>query len=253
MPKLISWNIAGRIKARSEQLAWIKSEQADVLALQEVAGASDLRQRLCDLGFTCFASTEPSDGREKLVAVASREPFTVISVFAVPFPERAISCRISLKGEEIELHCVSVPPGAQYGRIKVEFLEAVTSGISTRELPQLLVGDFNCPQAMEPEVVTWAQTRGKDNEWRLIKTFRGVDGKRWDEAERKILCPRADMKDAYKILNGVAVDTYPAKTKGGPNCFDHMIATVSIMPSRIRVADNVTPKLSDHAALVAEW
>jgi hypothetical protein len=49
------------------------------------------------------------------------------------------------------------------------------------------------------------------------------------------------------------IDTYPAKTKGGPNCFDHMIATVEIMPSRIRVADTITPKLSDHAALVAEW
>jgi hypothetical protein len=61
------------------------------------------------------------------------------------------------------------------------------------------------------------------------------------------------MKNAYKYLNGVAVDTYPAKAKGGPNCFDHMIATVSIMPSKIRVEDKVTPKLSDHAALVAEW
>jgi exonuclease III len=250
--KLISWNIAGRVKARSAQLEWIASERADVLALQEVARASDLRQGLSALGFEHFASTEPMDGRKKLVAIASREPFTLI-VFTVPFPERAISCRISLKGEEVELHCVSVPPGSQYGRIKIEFLEAVTSGVSTRELPQLLVGDFNCPQVMEPEVVTWAQTRGKNNEWRLKKARRGIDGKRWDEAERKILHPRADMKDAYKFLNGVAIDTYPAKVKGGPNCFDHMIATISIMPSRIRVADKITPKLSDHAALVAEW
>jgi endonuclease/exonuclease/phosphatase family metal-dependent hydrolase len=253
MPKLISWNIACRIKVRSEQLAWIASEKADILALQEVARASGLQQSLSDLGFGYFASTEPTDGRKKLVAIASREPLTVISVFTVPFPERAISCRISLKGEEVELHCVSVPPGSQYGGVKVEFLEALTSGISTRDLPQLLVGDFNCPQVMEPEVVTWAQTRGKDNKWRLIKTFRGIDGKRWDEAERKILCPRADMKDAYRFLNGISVYTYPAKVKGGPNCFDHMIGTVSIMPSRIRVVGNVAPKLSDHAALVAEW
>jgi endonuclease/exonuclease/phosphatase family metal-dependent hydrolase len=105
MPKLISWNIASRINVRSEQLAWIESENVDVLALQEVARAADLRQRLSDLGFKYFASTEPMDGR-----------------------------------------------------------------------------------------------------------------------------------------------------KGGPNCFDHMIATASIMPCRIRLAaDKVTPKLSDHAALVAEW
>jgi len=253
MPKLISWNIASRIIARSEQLAWIESENADVLALQEVIRASDLRERLSDLGFKCIASTEPVDGRKKLVAIASREPFALISVFTVPFPERALSCRIFLKGEEVELHCVSVPPGSQYVGIKVEFLEAVARGISTREKPQLPVGDFNCPQVMEPEIVTWAKTRGKDNEWRLIKSFRGIEGKRWDEAERNILCPKADMKIAYKYLNGVAVDTYPAKARGGPNCFDHMIATVSIMPSKIRVADKVTPKLSDHAALVAEW
>ena len=253
MPKLISWNINSRVKARREQLEWIASEQADVLALQEVVRALDLKQKLSALGFRHFEHTDPTGGGNKLVAIASREPFTAISVFAVPFPERAISCRISLRGEEVELHCVSVPPGETYGRIKIEFLEAVTSGISTRELPQLLVGDFNCPQVMEPEVVTWAKTRGKDDEWQLQKTCKGVDGKRWDEAERKILCPRADMKDAYKFLNGVAVDTYPAKAKGGPNCFDHMIATVSIMPSRISVAGKVTPKLSDHAALVAEW
>jgi exonuclease III len=253
MPKLISWNIASRINARSQQLAWIESENADVLALQEVVRASDLRHRLSDLGFKYFAFTEPIDGRDKLVAIASRQPFAEISVIAVPFRERAMSCRIPLREEEVELHCVSVPPGSKYGRIKIEFLEGVRSAISARELPQLLVGDFNCPQAMEPEVVTWAQTRGRDNEWRLQKTCKGVDGKRWDDAERKILCPRADMKDAYKFLKGVAIDTYPAKVKGGPNCFDHIIATVSIMPSRIRVAEEVTPKLSDHAALVAEW
>ena len=46
------------------------------------------------------------------------------------------------------------------------------------------------------------------------------------------------MKGAFKFLNGVAIDTYSAKVKGGPNCFDHMIASVSIMPSTIRVADS---------------
>lgn len=152
----------------------------------------------------------------------------------------------------MELHCVHVPPGSIYGRTKIEFLEAVISGLSTRERPQLLVGYFNCPQFMEPEVVTWAQRLGKDG-WYVRKTRDGIDGSRWDAAERSILCPRADMKVAFKFLNGVAIDTYLAKAKGGPNCFDHMIASVSIMPSTIRVAESVMPKLSDHAALVAEW
>lgn len=101
-------------------------------------------------------------------------------------------------------------------------------------------------------MVTWAQRLGKDG-WYVRKTRDGIDGSRWDAAERSILCPRADMKVAFKFLNGVAIDTYLAKAKGGPNCFDHMIASVSIMPSTIRVAESVMPKLSDHAALVAEW
>jgi endonuclease/exonuclease/phosphatase family metal-dependent hydrolase len=252
--KLISWNIAGRVKARRAQLEWIASEQADVVALQEVAGASDLRQGLRALGFEHFASTKPTDGRNKLVAIASRKPLRVISALTVPHPERAISRRISLGGEEAEFHCVHVPPGSSYGRTKIEFLEAVTSGLSTRERPQLLVGDFNCPQVMEPVVVTWAQRRGKDGEWQLQRTCKGVDGRRWDAAERSILCPRADMIDAFKFLNGAAIDTYLAKAKGGPNCFDHMIASVSIMPSTIRLATSVLEAgLSDHAALVAEW
>jgi endonuclease/exonuclease/phosphatase family metal-dependent hydrolase len=252
--KLISWNIAGRVKARGAQLEWIASERADVLALQEVVGAPDLKQGLSALGFEHFASTKPTGGRNKLVAIASCKPFRVISAFAVPHPERAISCRISLGSKGVELHCVHVPPGSIYRRIKIEFLEAVTRGLSTRERPQLLVGDFNCPQFMEPVVVTWAQKRGKDGGWQLRKIFRDVDGSRWDAAERSILCPRDDMTDAFKSLNGVAIDTYPAKAKGGPNCFDHMIASVSIMPSTIRLATRVLEeKLSDHAALVAEW
>ena len=44
------------------------------------------------------------------------------------------------------------------------------------------------------------------------------------------------MKDAYEFLNEVAKDTYPAKAKGGPNCFDHMIASNSIMPTTTRAA-----------------
>jgi hypothetical protein len=32
-----------------------------------------------------------------------------------------------------------------------------------------------------------------------------------------------------------------------------MIASVSIMPSTIRVVESMISKLSDHAALVAEW
>lgn len=108
MSKLISWNIAGRLKARSAQLKWIVSEEADILAFQEVVSASDLRQRLSALGFKYFASTEPVDGRKKLVAIASRKPIGVISTFAVPHPERAISCRISLGSKEAELHCIHV-------------------------------------------------------------------------------------------------------------------------------------------------
>ena len=120
MSKLISWNIGSRVKdRRSAQLEWIASEQADVVALQEIAGAPDLQQRLSALGFEHFASTEPTDGRKKLVAIASREPLEVISPLAVPHPERAISRLITLRGEAAELHCVHVPPGSNYGATKI--------------------------------------------------------------------------------------------------------------------------------------
>jgi endonuclease/exonuclease/phosphatase family protein len=75
--KLISWNIGWRVKARGEQLEWIAKEQADVVALQEVARASELQQKLFELGFEHFECTKPTAGRKKLVAIASREPFTV--------------------------------------------------------------------------------------------------------------------------------------------------------------------------------
>ena len=111
---------------------------------------------------------------------------------------------------------------------------------------------------MDPEeskIVTWAKWRsGKDDPWRPMKSYKGVGFERWDSAERLILRPKADMKDAYTSVAGVAKDTYPAKARGGPGCFDHMIASDSIMPHRICVAaDVLKAKLSDHAALVAEW
>jgi len=248
--KLISWNIGSRVQTRSAQLEWIAAEQADVLAFQEVVGAPDLKQRLSVLGFKHFASSAPTDGRKKLVAIASRDPFKVIKPLAVPHSERAISCSIPIGGKAAELHCVHVPPGSNYGWLKIEFLEAVINALSSREQPQLLVGDFNCPRLMEPEVVTWAQRSAK-NGWQIIKTIDGIEGARWDAAERSILCPRADMKDAFKFRNGVSVDTYAAKARGGPNCFDHMIASFSIMPSVIRLGESA--QLSDHIALVAEW
>ncbi len=189
------------------------------------------------------------------MALASRKPVIVISAFAVPHPERAISCRISLINENVELHCIHVPPGSNYGRTKIEFLESVASGLSTCELPQLLVGDFNCLQYMEPMVVTWVQKRGKDGGWQVKETRDGFAGTRWDAAERSIPCPRTDMRDAYRFLNGAAAaNSYVTKAKGGGNRFDHMIASVSIMPSRIRLTTSVLEaKLSDRAALVAEW
>src|SRR4029450_6313066 len=85
---------------------------------------------------------------------------------------RSKNCRL---GDKL---CEHVPPGSIYGPIKIEFLEAVISGLSTRNRPQLLVGDFNCRRLMEPEVVTWAQRLGKGG-WDVRKKGAGFDGGRW--------------------------------------------------------------------------
>lgn len=94
-----------------------------------------------------------------------------------------------------------------------------------------------------------------DGRWQLQKSCKGVDGSRWDAAERSILCPRVDMADAFRFLHPAAkARSYVTKAKGGGNIFDHIIASRSIMPSMIRLATRVLKaELSDHAALVAEW
>ena len=102
------------------------------------------------------------------------------------------------------------------------------------------------------KIVTWAQDHGKGG-WYIQETCKRVVGKRWDDAERQILCPTPKMEDAYIFKNKVVTNTYPKKPKGGPNCFDHIISSKSIMPRKIRVADKATRKLSDQAGLVAEW
>jgi exonuclease III len=242
VPKLISWNINEPGPARIEQqLNWIRSQRADVLALQEVGvgRAPELKKKLSELGFVHFRCSKTTTGRKKLVVIASRRPLRRIRPFnRLPHSEGAISCLISLGRKKAELHCVHVPNGSKYEYTKVRFLEEIVRGIRTRKWPhQLLAGDFNCPKVMgRRKVVTWEPT-----------------DKRWDDAERTILRPRSDMEGVYKFRrNGHAVDTYFKKARGGPNCFDHIIASKSIRP-RVRVADKATKKLSDHAAVVAKW
>jgi exonuclease III len=258
MLKLISWNIAGWInEARTAQLEWLVGQQADILAFQEVREAYDLQKRLSKLDYKYFDATKSTGRRNKLVAIASRLPFTVITTFAVPYRhrKRAISCRISLMGKQVELHCVHVPNGSDYGSIKIEFLEAIKRGLSNRKRPQLLVGDFNCPRFIERTrkhgivVVTWAQRRRRDGTWEVKKTRDGIAGARWHKAEQSILDPRSDMRDVFTHLNGAA-KAYSYKG----NRYDHMIASDPIMPSTIHFGTSALKKsLSDHAPLVAEW
>ena len=98
--RLVTWNVAGRVRRQPEQAALIAAAGADVVALQEVTVRTLAlwRTALAEAGFLATASTldaaPPAAGRRVLgVLTAAREPLRRLAAPpGVPWPERVLCC-----------------------------------------------------------------------------------------------------------------------------------------------------------------
>lgn len=270
--RLISWNIAGRVKKLPEQINALATRKPDVVALQEVTKSNGplLRGMLNEIGLTHIADTVAEAIKHKrryAVLIAGRWPFRPLPAadFNIPWPERLLSVVINSPWQEIELHTTYVPTGATKAGsgIKLETLEGIFARLACRaRFPRILCGDFNIPQAETPtgQLITFGQTIKETGQVTTKRTLHQISGQRWDRAERLILTDLAhfDLADTYRALNGyqAQASSWYAKNRGRHFGFrlDHVFAGQALNPIRCVYLHTFRQAgLSDHAPIEVDF
>jgi exonuclease III len=274
--KLLSWNLAGRMRHMSKQVEMLASLTPDLVALQEVRwpGLAQLQTLLADGGLIHQADSFElapcpallTGPRQYGLLIASRFPLSAWEPgrFHVPWPERILSVNLEMPWGVLEVHTTHIPPGVTNSWIKIQLLEGLYTGLAySSPTPRLLCGDFNTPQLELPtgEVVTWAQHINRNGVAVIRQQVRGGSGYRWDQGERQVLQGLAayDLHDVYRRLHGYATPAYSwypyrkdphrqARMLG--RRFDHCLASASLRPVSCTYLHMFRESgLSDHAAL----
>jgi exonuclease III len=270
--RLVTWNLNAR-RQIAEQIAAIANPLPDILALQEVTqrSVSTLRELLPAAGLSyvtdSFAASPPwtaSGPRRYGLLIASRFPLQPAThAQMVVWPERLLSAHVLVPGHAVTVHTTHIPPGStNYGK-KIEMVEAVLAVVSEASLdPRILCGDFNLPQAETPQgrIVTWGEQVTAGQEPRLRARRYGLDGQRWDRAERTLMeggAPRVFI-DAYRHLHGYDREDFSWYLKRGPlrvgRRFDHIFCSTAVRIVNCEYRHDVREQgLSDHSALELDF
>ena len=184
--RVVTWNVAGRVRRQAEQAAVLAAVGADVVALQEVTSTTLplWEAALAEMGMTALETAlddAPAGGRRRPLGVltAARQPLERLGPPpAVPWPERVLCC-LAGDVEIVNLHS-PIAPAPDLAKIRThEAVAAYLDGSPGR--PRILCGDLNTPRRELPDgdVMTFAF----DSAGRL----RPERGERWDEAERALV------------------------------------------------------------------
>ncbi len=263
--RILSWNVARRVSALSEQAAALAQREPDVLALQEVTDrTAPLWRAACRvIGLTHVRVSlddadrrrEPAPSRRTGVLLASRSPLgEARAVLEPPWPETTIGAATAADSHPVEVHCVHVPNAAN-GWVKVRTLEAVRAGLEAAPAgPRVLCGDLNTPRRESPagEVLSFARdSRGR------LREERGAE---WDRAELGVVPGLRDLgyADAFRSVHGYA-SPEPSWTwrriagHGGGWRLDHLFASAELRPTACVYHHGWRDEgLSDHSALEAD-
>jgi exonuclease III len=256
VPVVLSWNVAGRVRAVPEQAAALAARHADVVALQEVrAGALHAWQAvLRELGYVHqHHSPVPAGGRGPVerrlgVLLAARTPLIAMDGPPIPWPERHAAALVDGLGE---LHVLHAPISSKAGRAKVLTLEAVAAWLAPpRDHPVVLVGDLNTPayESREGEVRSFARTR--------TGNLRNGFDERHDAAERGIVVGLLEhgyvdaFRAAHGYLNRERSWMYPNNKMGYR--LDHVLARGLEVAACEYEHGWREARLSDHSAIWAE-
>ena len=269
--RLLTWNLNARRNVDG-QVAAIAAHQPDVVALQEVTArtVSVLRTTLPALNLShvidSFAASPEwvaVGPRRYGLLIASRFPLSEAPhAHEVVWPERLLSARVSTPTQAVVIHSTHIPPGSSNGGTKIVMLEAVLAVVSAPSTPTILCGDFNVPQAetRDGRIVTWAQRMKAGQETRLRARRHGMEGRRWDLAERTLMEGGAQRVwiDAYRHLHGYEREDFSWFLKRGPRRigrrFDHIFCSREIRVIRCEYLHSVREDcLSDHSAVELDF
>jgi len=253
--RVVTWNVAGRVRRLAEQAQALAGVGADVVALQEVTARTLplWRAALADAGLgaceTALEGAMPGAPRRVLgVLTAAREPLARLPApAALPWPERVLCCAAG-GVEVINVHS-PIAPAPELAKIRTH--EAVAAHLAAAPAARrILCGDLNTPRRELPDgdVLTFAH----DSAGRL----RPERGERWDRAERALV---HDLRtrgwvDAFRALHGYgerhASWTF-AHDRGGWR-LDHVLVSGLRPVAAAYAHDWRRAGLSDHAALVVD-
>jgi exonuclease III len=253
--RLVTWNVAGRVRRQGEQAELIARCGADVVALQEVTTRTlpPWRAALDAAGFAaCETALDPpgsAEGRRRLgVLTAAREPLRRLPAPPdVPWPERVLCCAVA----GVEVVNVHSPIAPAPGLAKVRTHEAVAAYLHGRADGAIVVcGDLNTPRRELPDgdVLTFAH----DSAGRL----RPERGPRWDRAERALVhgLRERGWLDAFRTLHGYGEREASWTFSGdrGGWRLDHLLVR-GLRPVAAAYAHEWRRAgLSDHSALVVD-
>jgi exonuclease III len=254
--RLISWNVNGRVRVIEEQIAVLKRQRCDIVALQETTKTTIpvFREGLQGIGLLYVTDSFQSVAdKTKLVGprrfgeiIACRWPLRVFPAnrFNVPWPERILSVVINSPCGNMHFYTTHIPPGVSNGWKKIAMLEGIFKGLAHKSrVPRILCGDFNTPreETSDGRVITWDR-----------------EGSRWDQGERNVLVGLSefDLTDVFRYRHGYKVQEYSWYSR--PHIgrrVDHVFASHSLLNNvKCRYIHSFREEhLSDHSALRVDF
>ncbi len=249
---LLSWNVAGRVRALDEQAANVLALGADFVCLQETTPTTLplWSERLREAGYHVeHANTQGSArARPLVVLTASRVAGRVVPVAGAPWPERVLSTTHENGFTLVNVHSPTSPK-PELAKVRTHL--AVHRHLAVQAThPRILCGDLNTPRREHRDGTIW--TFARDRYGRL----RPDRGEEWDRAERALLLGLTEFGfvDAFRELHGYEEKeiSWGWRRWAGGYRLDHLILSeVDVRECRYEHAWR-TEGLSDHSALVAE-
>src|SRR4051794_40687226 len=126
---ILTWNVAGRVRAAPRQVEAVLAGPWDVVALQEITPTTRATwvEALTGAGYGVATSawTERPEGLRRLaVLLAARgEVRPLPSLDGLPWPERHLAVRTVIEDAETEVHTLHAPLSQKAERVKVRTLE----------------------------------------------------------------------------------------------------------------------------------
>lgn len=271
--RIISWNTAKRLKQVDSQIAFLEQHDPDVVALQEIIPSTEFefKNKLTHRYPYQVSSFDLAPDLSKLEnkrmfgqLVLSKFPVEPLNPedVDVPWPERVLSCVLTIDQSQIVLHTTHIPPGSSNGWIKIQMIKGLVQHLigHSEEREQILCGDFNTPkfESSEDGLVTFGQSINKKGNVSTKKSIRGGRGDEWDAVERSLFedLPRNGLIETFRVHhpNDFTAFSWQFSRQGKQFArrFDHIFASKKLKSIECSYV-GISSEMSDHSPITATF